>query len=229
MALYAIGDLHLSFKSNKPMDIFGNQWLYHYKKIEDNWDYVVQEEDTVLIPGDISWAMSMEEAMPDLEWINRRPGKKILIKGNHDYWWASVTKLNNIFKNMHFIQNNFYNYRNYAICGTKGWNPPNDNKFVEQDEKIYLRELHRLRLSLEAAREAGYHNIIVMLHYPPTNEKLEPSLITDILEEYGVEKVIYGHLHGEDAYRNGLIGNRKGVEYFLASCDYLNFKLLRIK
>lgn len=229
MTLFAVGDLHLSLNSDKPMDIFGPQWSEHYKKIEQDWDRNVNINDTVLIPGDISWAMTLEEAMRDLQWINERPGRKILIKGNHDYWWGSIKKLNSLFDNMHFIQNNYFIYEDYAICGTKGWTVPNENKFTEQDEKIYIREVHRLKLSLESARKEGYNKIITMLHYPPTNEKLEPSLFTEILETYGVEKVIYGHLHGEGSYSCGLKGEFNGVEYYLASCDYLDFKLLPLK
>lgn len=229
MALYAIGDLHLSFSNNKPMDVFGQHWLYHYKKIEENWDMVVTESDTVLIPGDISWAMTLNEAMLDLQWIDKRPGRKILIKGNHDYWWGSITKLNKLFENMHFLQNNFFPYGEYAICGTKGWSAPNDGSITEQDEKIYLREANRLRQSIESANKAGYKDFIIMLHYPPTNEKFETSLFTQIIEEFGVEKVIYGHLHGGGSYACGLQGIYNGVEYSLASCDYLNFNLLRVK
>ncbi|QUH25785.1 metallophosphoesterase [Serpentinicella alkaliphila] len=229
MALYAIGDLHLSFSNNKPMDVFGQHWLNHYKKIEENWDMVVTERDSVLIPGDISWAMTLNEAILDLQWIDKRPGQKILIKGNHDYWWGSITKLNKLFENMHFVQNNFFPYGEYAICGTKGWSAPNDRKITEQDEKIYLREANRLRQSIESASRAGYENFIIMLHYPPTNERFEPSLFTQIIEEFSVEKVIYGHLHGEGSYSCGLKGLYNGVEYCLASCDYLNFDLLRVK
>ena len=211
MALYAIGDLHLSFSNNKPMDVFGQHWLNHYKKIEENWDMIVTESDTVLIPGDISWAMTLNEAMLDLQWIDKRPGRKILIKGNHDYWWGSITKLNNLFENMHFVQNNFFPYGEYAICGTKGWSAPSDSKITEQDEKIYLREANRLRQSIESASRAGYKNFIIMLHYPPTNERFEPSLFTQIIEEFGVEKVIYGHLHGEGSYNCGHQGLYNGA------------------
>jgi len=229
MALYAVGDLHLSFSSDKPMDLFGNQWVNHYKKIEEHWDSIVYEEDTVLIPGDTSWAMTLNDAMVDLEWINRRPGRKILIKGNHDYWWGSINKLNSLFDNMHFIQNNFFNYDDYAVCGTKGWSTPiDDHRYTDKDEKIYNREANRLKLSLESAKMAGYTKFITMLHYPPTNESFEPSLFTNIMEEYRVEKAIYGHLHGEESFEVGISGLMNGIEYYLVSCDYLDFKLLRI-
>lgn len=228
MALYGIGDLHLSNRVDKPMDIFGPQWTLHYEKIKENWLVKVKPEDAVLITGDTSWGMKMEDAMEDLEWINQLPGKKIIIKGNHDYWWGSISRLNSLFESIGFLQNNFFIYGGYAICGTRGWICPNDNKFTEQDEKVYLREVQRLKLSLEAARKAGYNDIIGMLHYPPTNEKLEPSLFTEVMEFYEVQQVVYGHLHGEEFFQYGLQGVHKGVLYRLVSCDYLDFDLLRL-
>ncbi|WP_026478741.1 metallophosphoesterase [Alkaliphilus transvaalensis] len=228
MALYAIADLHLSGSVDKPMDVFGEHWLFHYEKIQKNWLEQVTEEDTVLIAGDISWAMKMEEAMVDLEWIHRLPGRKILIRGNHDYWWASIKKLNQLFDNLDFMQNNYYTYEDYAICGTRGWTCPNPFKFTEQDNKLYLREGQRLRASLDMAQKAGYSKLIVMLHYPPTNDHFEPSLFTEILEEFRVEKVVYGHLHGEDSYKAGITGLHNNVEYHLVSCDYLDFDLMKL-
>ncbi|KAB3531627.1 serine/threonine protein phosphatase [Alkaliphilus pronyensis] len=228
MALYAIADLHLSNSTDKPMDIFGSHWFLHHEKIKENWCNNVAIEDTVLIAGDISWAMNIEAAKADLNWINQLPGKKILIKGNHDFWWSSITSLNSLYEDIHFLQNNFYTYEDYAICGTRGWLSPNKTKFTQQDEKIYQREVHRLILSLEAAKKEGYSKIIVMLHYPPTNEDFEASLFTKTLEEYNVERVIYGHLHGVDSFKAGLQGIHRGVEYHLVSCDYLDFKLLKL-
>ncbi|MBU5675253.1 metallophosphoesterase [Alkaliphilus sp. MSJ-5] len=229
MAIYAIGDLHLSGHSDKPMDIFGAQWNDHANKIRDSWLKKVNNDDAVLIPGDISWAMTLEEAMIDLEWIADLPGKKYLIRGNHDYWWGSITKLNSLFDSMSFIQNNFFTYREYAICGTRGWNCPNHYKFTNHDEKIYLREVSRLEMSLNTAKRSGYDNIIVMLHYPPTNDKLEPSLFTEVLEKYNVRHVIYGHLHGETSYGAGLKGIYNGINYYLTSCDYARFEMIEIK
>ena len=157
------------------------------------------------------------------------PGKKIFIKGNHDLWWNSINKLNALFPNMIFLQNTFYEAEGYAICGSRGWNCPGGDDFTIHDEKIYKREIGRLRLSLEAAAQAGYGpklegdkgEIIVMIHFPPTDDGYRKSGFTDIFEEYGVKKVIYGHLHGKDAYGNGLKGIRNNVEYILASTDYL--------
>ncbi|MGL4873199.1 MAG: metallophosphoesterase [Clostridium sp.] len=221
MALYAISDLHLSLNTDKPMDIFGDKWTAHDEKIKENWLEKIKEEDTVLIAGDISWAMKWHESEEDLKFIDELPGKKIISKGNHDYWWASITKLNSIFENTKFLQNNYYTYEDYAICGTRGWIPRNDN-YTEHDEKIYKRECIRLRLSLDEAKKAKYDKFIVMLHYPPTNDKFEDSEITSILEEYKVEKVIYGHIHGY-GLKNILTGMRNNVEYIMTSSDYLNF------
>ncbi|AUN15669.1 phosphoesterase [[Clostridium] sordellii] len=228
MSLYAIGDLHFSTAVNKPMNIFGDNWENHEKKIIDSWNSKVNKNDTVLIVGDTSWGINMDEATFDLDIIHNLPGKKIYVKGNHDYWWTTVAKLNKLYEDMSFLQNNFYSYNEYAICGTRGWICPNDVKFTEDDEKIYKREAHRLKLSLDAAKKAGFEKIIVITHYPPTNDKLEPSLFTDIYEEYKVEKVIYGHLHGKESFKMGLEGIREGVEYKLVSCDYVDFNLVKI-
>lgn len=222
MALYAISDLHLSFNSDKPMDIFGEKWRRHDEKIKNNWMAKIKGEDTVLIAGDISWAMKSEDSFEDLKWIDNLPGKKIISKGNHDFWWGSIKKLNSMFTNTKFLQNNFYAYGEYAICGTRGWICPGSDKFVEKDEKIYARELIRLRLSLDEAKKAGYEKFIVMLHYPPTNEKYEESGFLEILKEYKVEKLIYGHLHGPALTRvlNGQIGD---IEYIMTSADFIDF------
>lgn len=228
MSLYAIGDLHFSTAVNKPMNIFGDNWDNHEEKIINSWKSKVNEEDTVLIVGDTSWAINMNEAEEDLNIIHNLPGKKIYVKGNHDYWWTTVAKLNKLYDDMSFLQNNFYQYEEYAICGTRGWICPNDVKFTEEDEKIYKREAHRLKLSLDAAKKAGFKKIIVITHYPPTNDKLDPSLFTEIYESYGVEKVVYGHLHGKESFKMGLKGIRNEVEYNLVSCDYVDFNLIKI-
>lgn len=228
MSLYAIGDLHFSTAVNKPMNIFGDNWENHEEKIINNWENTVNIEDTVLIVGDTSWGINMNEAGADLNIIHELPGKKIYVKGNHDYWWTTVTKLNKLYDDMSFLQNNFYSYEDYAICGTRGWICPNEVKFTEEDEKIYKREAHRLKLSLDAARKSGFEKIIVITHYPPTNDKLEPSIFTEIYEQYNVEKVIYGHLHGKESFKMGLEGIHRGVEYKLVSCDYVNFNLIKI-
>lgn len=222
MALYAISDLHLALTGDKPMDVFGDKWFKHHEKIQQNWINIVKEEDTVLVAGDISWSMRMEDGREDLEFIHKLPGKKIFVKGNHDYWWTSITKLNSMYEDMNFIQNNFFTYEDYAICGTRGWITPSSSKFTAHDKKVYERELIRLTLSLDMAKKDGYSKIIVMLHYPPTNEGCEDTGFIDILRDYEVEKVIYGHLHGY-GLNNVFEGVKEDVEYILTSCDYINF------
>lgn len=222
MSLYAISDLHLSFNVDKPMDIFGDKWLLHERKIENNWQKLISDDDTVLIAGDISWGMKESESKDDLDWVNSLPGKKIISKGNHDYWWGSIKKLNSSYDKTKFIQNNFYTYNDYAICGTRGWICPGSDKFTEKDKKIYDRELIRMELSLSEAKKNGYEKFIVMIHYPPVNEKFEMSGFTSIFQKYNVDKVIYGHLHGmtEDKLSSKLKGN---IEYIMTSSDYLDF------
>ena len=228
MSLYAIGDLHFSTSVDKPMDIFGENWEGHEFKITSSWQDNVNNEDTVLVLGDTSWGINLEQAKPDLEIINGLPGDKVFVKGNHDYWWTTVTGLNKLYDNMKFLQTNFYEYKDYAICGGRGWICPNIVKFDKNDAKIYKREENRIRLSLESARKKGYSKFIVITHYPPTNDQLENSIFTELYEEYNVEKVIYGHLHGKESFKMGLKGFRNGVEYILASCDYTDFKLIKI-
>lgn len=228
MPLYAIGDLHLSFTTQKPMDVFGENWVGHTEKIKKKWCDKISHNDTILIPGDISWAMKLDEAMIDLQWIDSLPGRKILLRGNHDYWWTSINKLNSLFQGMDFLQNNYYSYHDYAICGTRGWICPNKVKFDDHDQKVYQRELHRLKLSLDSAIKDGFKKCIVMTHYPPTNDKKDPSDFTRIYEEYGVVKVIYGHLHDSDSFKIALKGMYNDVEYKLVSGDYIDFDPIRI-
>jgi uncharacterized protein len=227
MALYAISDLHLAMDGSKPMDIFGENWIGHDQKIRENWENIINNEDSVLIAGDISWSVKMKEGMKDLDWINTLPGKKFIVRGNHDYWWEKITKLNKLYANIKFIQNNFFTYEDYAICGSRGWSCPGGENFTIHDDKIYKRELLRLELSIDAAVKAGYKKYIVMLHFPPTNEKFEDSGFTEIFKKYGVEKVIYGHIHGP-SLKNAFTGNRDGAEFILTSCDYIDFAPIKI-
>lgn len=231
MSIYAIADLHLSFdeRIDKPMDIFGSQWENHADRLKENWINTVTDEDTVIIPGDISWALVKDEAYKDIEWIHNLPGKKVITKGNHDLWWTGITKLNKLYEDVYFLQNTFYVAEGTAICGSRGWLCPGYDGFTEQDEKIYRRELLRLEASLEMAKKAGYEDIIGVLHYPPTNDKFQKSGFTELFEKYGVKTVIYGHLHGKDSYKHGIQANYNGVNYSLVSLDYLNAcpKLIR--
>ena len=227
MALYVIGDLHLSFGGDKPMEVFGAHWDAHYEKVKNDWLEHISEIDTVIIPGDISWAITFEGAKIDLEWIHQLPGKKIIFKGNHDYWWVSKTKMDPFFDSINFVHNSFGVYEDYAICGTRGWICPGE-EFTLEDEKVYKRELMRLENSIRQAQAKGFDKIIGVLHYPPTNEKKEPSGFTELFQKYDIKQVVYGHIHGKSNFRNALKGNFNGVNYHLTSCDFLDFKLLQL-
>jgi len=228
MSIFAIGDLHLSHVAEKPMDIFGGEWINHVRSVKENWISIVGEDDWIIIPGDISWALKSEELAPDLDWLHNMPGKKVLVKGNHDLWWSSITKLNLMYDDMFFLQNTSVDTGNRVICGSRGWICPGSNNFTVHDEKIYKRELMRMRMSLDDGRKRGKKEIIAAIHFPPTNERLNESGFTNLFEEYGVKKVVYGHLHGYDAYANGLQGVRNGVEYILVSCDYIKCKPVKL-
>ncbi|MFZ7101843.1 MAG: metallophosphoesterase [Peptococcaceae bacterium] len=228
MRIFALGDPHLSFDDQgniyKPMDIFGDQWENHHLKIEKNWESFVRADDVVLIPGDLSWALKLEEALPDLQYLGRLPGIKVIIKGNHDLWWQSITKVRNSLPvGMHAIQNDHILLKgNIAVCGTRGWTCPGDNSFQEtEDRKIYERELIRLRMSLESIKDE-VKDIIVMLHYPPTNGKHELSGFIELLRHYQVKKCVYAHLHSTAI--KGALPNRKwDINFCLVSADAVDF------
>ena len=222
MKVFAISDTHLSLSGEKPMDIFGPEWENHTSRLKTNWEQRVSESDAVIIAGDIAWAMEHKSAIWDLMWLAALPGKKILIKGNHDFWWASIKKLNALEPSLFFIQNNYYAVGDIAICGTRGWLCPGDAEFTEHDQKIYLRELIRLEISLEAAEANGFEHKIVAMHYPPTNDKKEISEFNRIIHDHAVITVVYGHLHGAEAFKRGVQGLFYGAEYHLVSMDYLN-------
>lgn len=228
MAVYAISDLHLSFSSDKPMDIFGANWIDYTAKIQANWLATVKSEDIVLIGGDSSWAMHMPEAKLDLDWISALPGHKYMIKGNHDFWWTSLKKMNASHPHVRFVYNNSFQQGKIAIAGTRGWVCPNSKEFTSEDLKIYQRELLRLENSLKQAVKLEPEQLVAMIHYPPTNDNFEDSGFTELFESYGVSHVIYGHLHSPDGFKVGFKGERNGVQYHLTSCDYLDFKLERI-
>lgn len=226
--IFAIGDLHLSLSVDKPMDVFGENWTDYMTKIKEAWLEVVSEEDYVLIPGDTCWATHLEKAITDLTWIDDLPGKKIIIRGNHDYWWETLAKMNPLFESITFLHNTYTTIGDLAICGTRGWLSPNETAFTEQDDKIYKRECHRLKLSLDKAKADGYDKILVMLHYPPTNDQKDRSPIQDILEDYMVSEVVYGHLHTRYCWHLSLTGCVDNVNYHLVSSDFLNFMPKRI-
>lgn len=232
MAIFAISDLHLSLAVNKPMDIFGGGWENYMSKIEKNWIETVKEDDWVLIPGDLSWATYLEEAVEDFKFLDSLPGKKVLIKGNHDYWWTTMNKLNKFMKEIgvttiYFLHNNSYVCQSIAVCGTRGWICPQNPEFTEHDMKIYIRELNRLELSLKSLKGKDYSEIVVMLHYPPFYPGLENREFLDTMKRYGVKKCIYGHLHGP-ALKDAIEREIEGVQFILASCDHLGFTPVRI-
>ncbi|HAN09908.1 MAG TPA: serine/threonine protein phosphatase [Clostridiales bacterium] len=225
MNIYAISDLHFGEAAGKDMDLFGEKWLNHKEKIINNWKTIVTDNDIVLMSGDTSWATSLEDAKADLDEISNLPGRKVISRGNHDYWWKSLYKLNNLYENIFFIQNEtIFEIDNITICATKGYLCPNDYKFNKADEKIYKREVARLKLALSSASKKNTEYIILLLHYPPTNDKLETSGFIELINKYNVKKVIYGHLHGKRYYKDGLQGVYNRVDYILASSDYLDFK-----
>lgn len=231
MAIYAISDLHLSLGIGKPMDIFGDNWVNHEEKIRENWISKVNEEDLVLVPGDFSWAMYLEESLKDFEFINRLPGKKILLKGNHDYWWATLQKSKEFFEehnleNINLLYNNSYLYENKIIAGTRGW-----SEQEEKPEKIIRRENIRLKLSLEDGikKFGNDKEIIVCMHYPPFNSYEETELnFIKTMKQYNVRKCIYGHIHGE-GQKEAKQGMIDGIDIKMVSSDYLKFDLLKIE
>ena len=227
MKLFALADPHLSFNSAgeeyKPMGIFGDSWLNHGEKIRANWLDVVQDDDVVLLPGDISWAMTLEEVQPDLNFLAKLPGRKIISKGNHDLWWDSLSKVKKILpEGFAIIQNNSFVFGNVAVCGTRGWQCPEGTFADAHDEKIFQRELGRLKLSLDSVPKEVRHKI-VMLHYPPVNGRQERSAFVELMLQYGVELCLYGHLHSY-AIQNALEGVHWGMEFQLVSADYLGFR-----
>lgn len=232
MSVYAIGDLHLAFDPGieKPMDVFGKEWENHPERLKENWVGTVADSDIVIIAGDISWGLRLEEAMPDLRWIHELPGRKIITKGNHDLWWNSINRMNTLFDDITFLQNHCYKVDdNTAICGTRGWICPGTEGFDEHDRKVYNRELIRLGFSLEEAKSSGAEDIIAALHYPPTNDKHQPSGFSEMLEEYGVKTCIYGHLHGKETFKKGYQGIMNAVEYRLVSLDYMECRLRKLR
>ncbi len=230
MKVFAIGDTHLSTTVEKPMDIFGPGWENHFERICADWNERVAEDDLVLIPGDISWGMQLEEAVPDLDLIAALKGKKIITRGNHDYWWKSITAVRSVLKpNMYALQNDAIRFEGVVVCGTRGWTVPEKNFKDADDEKIYKRELIRLELGLQAMDKL-YNpgdKKIVMIHYPPFNAKMQPSDFTRLCEQYGVNYVVYGHLHGKNCrVKHELIQN--DIKYLLTSCDQVCCKLVEV-
>lgn len=233
MAVYTIADLHLPLGVDKPMDIFGSAWENYVERLHENWLSVVAPDDTVVLGGDFSWAMYLEETVKDFEFLASLPGQKILLKGNHDFWWTTANKLK-VFVNshgwtdVHFLHNNFYTADGIAICGSRGWTIPSPSGFAnDEDKKIYARELSRLEMSIHAAKRGNAENICVFLHYPPLSKDFTDTPMTELLEREGIKSCYYGHLHMAGA-KNAYEGELRGVNYRLCACDSLEFMPVRV-
>lgn len=225
MSIYAIADLHLSMAPGieKPMDIYGPRWYGHVERIEKNWRASVKSEDTVIVGGDISWGLKLEEAKYDLDWVDALPGHKVFLKGNHDLWWSGIKKLNQMYESITFLQNDFYAAEGIAVCGSRGWLTPDNDDFAAEDEKIYKRELLRLESSLVAAKKTTPDlERVGVLHYPPVSKAMAFSGFQQLFEDYGVKRVFFGHIHGEDGFKGAIQGVHHGIHYQLISADYLN-------
>jgi len=226
VAIWAISDLHLPARE-KPMDIFGAHWANHFERIREDWLQRVQMDDIVLLPGDLSWAMHLEEAQEDLEKIGSLPGKKLLLRGNHDYWWSSIGRVRRMLpEGSYALQNDSLLLDGYLFAGSRGWTIPGEPEGESDDARIYRRERQRLEMSLKNARaRSGDAPIIVMMHYPPRSEN--SAGFADILTEFGVKTVVYGHLHGA-GLAGAIQGELDGITYHQVSCDGLDFKLAQI-
>lgn len=230
MQIYSISDLHLDINNSKPMDIFGPVWQNYLDKIVDDWNSLVEDEDVVILAGDYSWAMKLEEVAPDFEFLNKLKGTKIIIRGNHDYWWNSVSKVRTLLpKNVYALQNDAIKIGEYIFCGNRGWLIPEGKQDTEENRKIYAREVIRADLSLKSAKklQTNDEKIVFITHYPPFNNKVEPSEYTRLIEEHDVSFVVFGHLHG---YVNPkmLYNEINGVKYYLTSCDAVKNRLVKI-
>lgn len=230
MKVFAISDLHLSINNPKPMDIFGPVWEGYLDKIFADWKEKVTDEDIVLLAGDFSWAMKLEETDEDFKLLSTLPGKKVIIRGNHDYWWKSISAVRKVLPSgFYAIQNDAIKFDNVIICGTRGWTVPERNaEQSEENKKIYDREVLRLELTLQAAdklRQNG-EELICMMHYPPTNFSKDDSDFTRLIEKYKVSKVVFGHLHGLKKIETTFVKN--GIPYFLTSCDIADNRLIQI-
>lgn len=224
MNVYAISDLHLSFDTDKPMDIFGASWENYTEIIKENWSQIVKEDDIVLLAGDLSWAMTLQDALNDIKYIAALKGKKVIIKGNHDYWWGSISRLREALpQNVYALQNDSIKIGDYVICGTRGWTCPEGDNLSEQDQKIYNREALRLEMSLKnmsKIRNEG-DTAISLMHFPPFNSRREQSLFTQLFQKYNIDSVVYGHIHGSVSRADKYI-EKCGIKYYLTSCDMLS-------
>lgn len=230
MKVFSISDLHLSGASDKPMNVFGAEWENHFGKIKTDWQEKVTDEDIVLLCGDTSWGSVLSEGLSDLGSLKGLKGKKVFIRGNHDYWWNGITKLRNAAPDntFYFLQNDCVKFGDLVICGSRGWTCPGSADYTDRDERLYLREAERFKLCFKEAakvREEG-DKLIVMIHYPPFSRKSPDTLFTKLFEENRADKVIFGHVHGENYFP--LRTEKNGIEYVLTSCDKIGFKLRKI-
>ena len=226
MALYALSDTHLSFAVNKPMDIFGNRWKDHPSRIKYFWEKKITENDTIVLPGDISWGMSLDEAVPDLRFLDSLPGTKILGKGNHDYWWDTVSKIEkalnqNEIHTVKLLFNNAFEVGEYAVCGSRGWFTENASPTGTDFEKIVAREAGRLRRSLEAGKALEKKEMLVFLHFPPVMNDFVCKEILEVLHEFGVKRCFYGHMHG--IYNIPMTFTFDGIDFSIVAADHLQF------
>ena len=227
MKIYAISDLHLSGAADKPMDVFGAGWENHFEKIKSDWDKKVADDDIVLICGDVSWGTTLDEGLYDLRSLVGLKGRKIFIRGNHDFWWNGISRLRGAAPDdsFFFLQNDCVKLGNFIICGSRGWACPGSPDYTDHDEKLYLREAERFKLCFnQVAKMRGEGDrIIALIHYPPFSQKSPDTLFTKLFEENGVEKVVFGHIHGEAYFPFRTVKN--GIEYVLTSCDKVGFSL----
>jgi hypothetical protein len=230
MKIFSISDLHLSGLADKPMDVFGSNWEGHFEKIKNDWNAKVEDDDVVLICGDISWGTTLEEGLFDLKQLQPLKGKKVFVRGNHDYWWNGISKLRAVSPDdtFYFLQNDCVKFENVIICGSRGWTCPGSADYTEQDNKLYLREAERFKLCFkEVNKIRGDGDVVLaMIHFPPMGVKLQPTLFTDLFEAEKVNKVIFGHIHGDSYFP--FRHTKEGIEYILTSCDKVGFTLQRI-
>jgi len=229
MSLFAIADLHLPLGVNKPMDVFGRNWENYVDRLKENWQNTVKTDDTVILAGDFSWATYLEQSKADFEFLNCLNGKKILLKGNHDYWWSTLNKMKvfleeNGFTNIDFLQNNSFEYKDISICGSRGWLNPQRN-MSEENQRIFDREIIRMEMSIKTAKHP--ENIICVMHYPPISNDYKDTKVETMLYSYGVKSCIYGHIHSS-SLKSAFEGVYNGIEYKLVSADYREFMPIKI-
>ena len=230
MKVFAISDLHLSTNCQKPMDIFGKSWVNYFELICADWKAKVSQDDVVLLPGDFSWAMRMEDAMADFELVAQLPGKKVILRGNHDYWWNTLSQVRNaIPKDFFALQNDCLRFGDVLICGTRGWVCPDGDNLNAEDKKIYLREVERLKLSIASMQKQRQpeDKVIAIMHYPPFNGRYEDSDFVKQFVQADIKTVVYGHLHGKDC-RSNLYMKKFGIDFYLTSCDLVGNVLTEI-